>query len=364
MAGAVIAKAGADRTTPLATATLVLAANAPDVDVLSFVRGSYYALSFRRGITHGWPALLLWPFVVTAVILGWDRLVRRRRDPDTRPVSRQWTLALSAIGVVTHPTLDWMNTYGMRWWLPFNGRWSYRDALFIIDPWIWLVLGGAVFLSARPGPRARAAWTGLALLTSVLVLVGMGFAAWSWLAGMATVVWLYRAGRPSTAGGRRRLAAGALVIVTLYIATLVTLDGLAGRDVRSAAEASGLGPRDIMVAPAPGRILVSSVEVRTDRGYVPGEHRWIGAPRVELRPAEIVPLVTGPPGLAPHDLDEIIERARAVPQARDYLVWARYPYAAVRRDGDAWLVRFADARYDDEPGAAGLAGVEVRVARR
>ena len=51
LVGAALSRAGLDRRTPLATATLVVAANAPDIDVLSFVRGPYFALSFRRGIT-------------------------------------------------------------------------------------------------------------------------------------------------------------------------------------------------------------------------------------------------------------------------------------------------------------------------
>ena len=57
--GATISKAGAERTTPLATATLVAAANAPDIDIFAYSHGEYFALSFRRGITHGLPALLV-----------------------------------------------------------------------------------------------------------------------------------------------------------------------------------------------------------------------------------------------------------------------------------------------------------------
>jgi membrane-bound metal-dependent hydrolase YbcI (DUF457 family) len=174
LVGAAIAKAGAERATPLATATLVMAANAPDLDISSFVRGEYFALAFRRGITHGWPALVVLPFVVTAGVLAWDRWVRRKRDPTVPPVRPRMIFAFSVLGLLTHPSLDWLNTYGMRWGLPFDGSWTYGDALFIIDPWIWIVLGSAVFLTSSPSRRANWGWALLGLLTTALVVLGMG----------------------------------------------------------------------------------------------------------------------------------------------------------------------------------------------
>lgn len=115
LVGAALSKTGLDRLTPLATATLVLAANAPDVDALSYARGSWFALSFRRGITHGVAALVILPFAVAGVMMAWDQGVRRRRSPEAPPARFAPLLLLSFIGLLTHPVLDWMNTYGMRW---------------------------------------------------------------------------------------------------------------------------------------------------------------------------------------------------------------------------------------------------------
>jgi inner membrane protein len=105
--GAAISKAGAERLTPLATATLVVAANAPDVDMLSYVRGPYFALSFRRGITHGWPALVVLPLLVAAAMLAWDRCVRRPRSswwpeclPPRPPGSSPWAPSSGCTGPV------------------------------------------------------------------------------------------------------------------------------------------------------------------------------------------------------------------------------------------------------------------------
>jgi len=361
LAGAAIAKAGAERTTPLATATLVVAANAPDIDMVSYVAGPYAALAFRRGITHGWPALIVLPLIVTAVMLAWDRRVRRRRDPHAEPARAGPLLALAALGVLTHPTLDWMNTYGMRWALPFDGAWTYGDALFILDPWIWLALGGAVVLVSDWSRAWLACWTALAVAASALVLAAVPAARVAWLVGLATVVGLFLAHRPAGAGARRATAAAAVGAVCAYAVALVMADGVARDQVAEAAAARGLVVRDVMIAPVRGNPFVSDVELVTADAYVPGMHRWVGEPAVELFPDRALPLVDALGGVPPADVQDILARAREHPDVRHYLVWARYPYVRVEVDGAGWQVVYADARYDDVPTAGSLSGVRVQV---
>src|SRR5690606_1338479 len=107
-----------------ATAALVIGANVPDVDIVAAFGADYASLALRRGWTHGVLALALWPFVVTAALLAWQRL-----RPHVVPARAGPLLALAALGVATHPTLDWLNNYGLRWLMPFDGRWFYGDAL-------------------------------------------------------------------------------------------------------------------------------------------------------------------------------------------------------------------------------------------
>lgn len=372
MVGAAIGRAGAHRTTPLATATLVLAANAPDVDMLSYTRGGYFALAFRRGITHGLPAMAVLPFVVAGIMLGWDRWVRRRRDPEAEPARAGPILFWSCVGLLTHPALDWMNTYGMRWWLPFDGAWSYGDALFIIDPWLWLGLGGAVFLSVEVGRYGRVGWPLLALVTTGLILVAPVAVAAKvvWCLGLAGVALLRRrraAVEPASAGGPPgrlgdAVARGAVGAAALYILAMVGADVLARGHVVEAARAQGLEVEDVMVAPLPANPFAAEVEILTPDGYVPGRHRWLATPRVALRPEEAVPLLTGPADLHPDDLLAIAGRTRAHPVVADYLVWSRYPWLRVEGpEGEGWRVRVGDARYDDEPRAGGLGGLRVWV---
>jgi inner membrane protein len=137
------------------------------VDVLAYLDGPAADLGFRRGWTHGLPALVVLPFVLTGAVLLLDRAVRRiRRAALPTNVLPREILLLATIAILTHPILDTLNTYGVRWLMPFSGRWFYGDTLFIVDPWLWLLLAtGAVMGSER---RAR-----MALGTASAYVVGM-----------------------------------------------------------------------------------------------------------------------------------------------------------------------------------------------
>jgi inner membrane protein len=117
-------------------ATLLIGANAPDIDVFSHFAGSLAALDFRRGWTHGLLAVIVLPFILAACIMLWDRLSRLLQR-SASPVRPREILLLSLIAIATHPLLDFCNTYGMRWLMPFVDRWQYADTLFIVDPWMW-----------------------------------------------------------------------------------------------------------------------------------------------------------------------------------------------------------------------------------
>src|SRR5438876_1021370 len=136
------------RPNTLAAAALVVGANLPDIDALVYFvgRGGASALAFRRGWTHGVLAMAVLPAALTAGLQGWNRLVRgpetnHSPEPVLRPAQ---LLLLAALGVWSHPLLDLLNTYGVRLLMPFSGRWFYGDALFIVDPWVWLALAAGI----------------------------------------------------------------------------------------------------------------------------------------------------------------------------------------------------------------------------
>ena len=268
--GGALAAAGLRRSTPLATAALLLGANAPDVDVFAYFAGEFEALAFRRGVTHGVLALAVWPFLVTALLLLWDRFAPWRRRPNVDRARAGPLLAVSTLAVATHPTLDWLNNYGLRWLMPFDGRWFYGDALFIVDPWLWLGLGGVLFLmySRRRLPLVR--WGLFWLATSFLVLTNgellPGPAKIVWLAGIAALFTARAFGfaAPQREGAVERAARIALVIAALYVAAL-TLAGIPARaGVRAGLAARGIDAGDVMVAPAPANPFAGDVIAATD----------------------------------------------------------------------------------------------------
>lgn len=171
LVGAALAEAGLKHRTALGAATLMIGANFPDIDVIAVPLG--YGIEWRRGITHGIPAHFILPFVLAGIMLLYDRYVRRRRDPAAIPADfRQLTL-LSAVAILTHPALDFMNTYGMRWLMPFVDKWFYADGLFIVDVWIFSALAIGTVWSKRAGmgTPARVALAGVATYTTAMLIV-------------------------------------------------------------------------------------------------------------------------------------------------------------------------------------------------
>jgi inner membrane protein len=171
LVGACLAEAGLKRRTTLGAATLMIGANFPDIDVIAVPLGM--GIEWRRGATHGFLALLLLPFVLAEIMSLWDKRVRRRRDPALKPAVYRQLLILSAISIATHPTLDFMNTYGMRWLMPFANRWFYADGLYIVDLWILIALAVGMVWSRREKTTrpARIALVGVAAYATLMLMV-------------------------------------------------------------------------------------------------------------------------------------------------------------------------------------------------
>lgn len=128
--GLFLSRAGLNRWTPAATPILLLAANAPDIDIVSAAGGSLNYLHFHRHITHSLVAAPVLAIVVVLLV----RFIGRR------PV--QWLGAFGAalIGLASHLLLDLTNMYGIRLLLPFSSAWQRLDLTSVIDLWIWAVL--------------------------------------------------------------------------------------------------------------------------------------------------------------------------------------------------------------------------------
>lgn len=138
--GANLGRAGLNRKTALATATLTLAAEAADLDVISRSGGPAFGLNHHRGFTHSFLGV---PIVAAAVVGFVYLLWRLRGRPIKNPASppRWGVLFLFAcLAGLSHILLDFTNNYGVRPWWPFAERWISWDIVFIVDPVILLAL--------------------------------------------------------------------------------------------------------------------------------------------------------------------------------------------------------------------------------
>ena len=70
-----MSRAGLNKRTAMATSTLVIANNLPDIDVGVFATNTL-AMSFRRGWTHGVLAQATLPILLTAGVVLYDRYVQ------------------------------------------------------------------------------------------------------------------------------------------------------------------------------------------------------------------------------------------------------------------------------------------------
>ncbi len=159
LTGAVLGQLGLKKKSGLAMPTLIISANLPDIDAVTTLLGTQ-SLALRRGITHGPIALVLLPLVLTLLMVVFDR---RQGANGKRPVARLpvrpgWLLLLAYLGTLSHPLLDWFNSYGVRLLEPFASEWFAANTLFIIDVWLWAALILGVWVSMRRERRGQTNW--------------------------------------------------------------------------------------------------------------------------------------------------------------------------------------------------------------
>ncbi len=288
LVGAALGEAGLKHRTRFGSAALIVAANLPDVDVLVFLTDTP-SVSFRRGWTHGVLAQALLPVVLTTVFVALGRR-RPSGDQEGPPLRVAWLLALSYIGVYSHVILDYMNNYGVRLLAPFDWRWFYGDAVFIVDVWLWLALGAGIWLARRQR--------------------------------------------------RPQAAQGALVFAACYVA-LMLVSARAGRVVVTETwrQLRGATPDALMVGPIPFSPFTRTVIVDAGDRYQLGTLTWPAT--VTFDPVSIPKNARAPE----------VAAARDVRSVREFLVWSRFPYWQIEREPSGTRVTARDMRFGGPAGS-------------
>jgi membrane-bound metal-dependent hydrolase YbcI (DUF457 family) len=170
--GLTLVRAGLGRRTPGALPVMLVATNAPDLDIVTAMTGGAVPyLAAHRGATHGPLGVVLFGLAIALVI--W-LVLGRRRDSDHRP-SLAALIGVGLIGGVLHVLMDLPTSYGTRILSPFDTTWFAFDWLPIIDIYLWamLIVG---LIAARFAPARRAA-IARATLTAVVAFYGVRAAA-------------------------------------------------------------------------------------------------------------------------------------------------------------------------------------------
>lgn len=371
LVGLASAKAGLERLSPYTGACCILSANAPDIDVVSFFFGGRWTLlQHHRGITHSVLGTLVLGALIPTILFGIERAIAGWRKTAPRIKYRGLLLA-SLIAAATHPLMDWTNNYGVRPWLPWDGRWFYGDLVFIVDPYLLLILGGSCFLLTSNRRTRVLVWSLLATLVTAIVLLSTQRQAGSAALTVARIVWItgivaFAAVRLLKLQQRlgKSLAAASLAFVLLYWGALAWAHSVAYRNAvnEASAVAAQHGEHFIRVAAMPTvanpfrwlcvaetdralyRFVVGTGD---DEGTVyPVNSIGVGD---RFGSQSAIERYEKPAGRG----EQLVSSAERDPRAQVLLGFARFPIARPESDNciGRTLVQFADLRYT-EPGVS------------
>jgi inner membrane protein len=306
LTGATLARAGFNRTTALATVTMTLAAEAADLDIAAYVKGSACGFIQHRGITHTFLGIPIMAAMVVGLVWLVDALWQRRRRSRKLAVApaRRWGLLylFACVAGLSHILLDFTNNYGVRPFYPFSRQWYAWDIVFIIEPLMLAVMFAAL------------------VLPSLFRLVGQEIGA-----------------RERGPCGR-----GASIAALLFIVALWGVRDFEHRRALAALNAIEYqGEAATRVAAFP---------------YMVNPFQWAGVAEtskayISMQVNSLVPEVD--PGNHAQSYykpepTEATEAARKTALGRAYIEWARFPLVEAEHRGAptiADLVRFSDVRY-------------------
>ena len=235
LTGAVLARAGFNRKTALATATMTLAAEAPDLDIFWSFKGRVQYFAHHRGFTHSFLGLIF----VSAATVGFMYVVwlvrgRKTNLPNLRP---RWGLLFlfAYIAGLSHLLLDYTNNYGLRPFWPFWEKWYSWDIVFIFEPALYVILIAALVLPLfyprrKLWPRGQRT-AALALLAVVVLYAVRAYEHRQALHALRGVAFESQSGEPETAV--RTSVYPYYWTVTRWYAVAETNDFFASSDINS-----------------------------------------------------------------------------------------------------------------------------------
>jgi inner membrane protein len=264
VAGEVIARSTADVPGGLAATArrsclvtvAVIGSNLPDLDLVltfgGFAPGKLGYLLHHRGHTHTIIGCLLLAALLYACVEVWARLRKAK-------LSRSDRIGIAGVALLAallHLFMDWLNSYGVHPYWPFDNGWIYGDAVFIVEPLYWLSVAPLIF-TLRSWPVRIVLSVALIAALGIGVFLNRGQLLWVAFMVLLAVVLLVLGKRCSA-----RVASLASAAAMLSVTCVFVWSGRAtARDIESMAAASFPGERtvDHVLTPIPTNPLCWSV---------------------------------------------------------------------------------------------------------
>jgi membrane-bound metal-dependent hydrolase YbcI (DUF457 family) len=137
-----------------ATAALVLASNAPDLDIVASAGRAIDYLEWHRGPSHGPLGILALAILAAGAVWTARRLLKREPSEDDASFGR--LMFLGIIGTAGHVLMDLPTSYGTRLLSPFDWRWFGGDWMPIIDIYLLAVLAAGLIFGGIGTDGSRA----------------------------------------------------------------------------------------------------------------------------------------------------------------------------------------------------------------
>jgi inner membrane protein len=277
---------------------------------------------------------------LTLVLTVLDRRFRLRRDPFRRPLRPMRIFGIAYLGGLGHAFMDFTNVYGIRPLLPFSNRWFYGDLVFVVDPWIWLILGAAaVWLTATDAART-VFWVVVGTILALVVGLALHHPYDSqmiaipirerviWFVGLAIVITgaLFRWGRAG-----ERLARYSLLLLALYYCGMWMAHQSAMKVAQNSLKVGGVSSMAVWPLPA-NPLLWQAAANRSDTVYTRNvnlsdrEEQWRELPALNTKLADAL---------------------RQSSEARSFLDFVRFGTARVEEQSDGTtVVALRDLRFD------------------
>lgn len=340
---------------------MAIGSNVPDLDFIqSRITGSKLDyLLHHRGHTHTLLGAIALSLILYLCCEAWCRW----RGHRTTPRDRQQLVGIGLVASLLHIVLDLTNSYGVHPFWPFDNRWYYGDAVFIVEPLFWAASAPLLFLLRSKFAKTFVA---VALFAGIGLSVATGIVPKLMCVVLAAVtIAMIMVGKFASA----RVALATSIAVWFSVnAMFMATSAIAADRARASAASAFPNERllDHVLAPMPANPFCWSlilVQENEDQWFI---RRASLALAPQWLPANRCPMRSDPSmGTAPVNeidiedqpaiawineivmerapLNEWIERDCAAAQ---FMRFARAPWLALSDKG--WIL--GDARFDNERG--------------